>query len=152
MQFSVLTMLVVATAVAVDFSYFLAWQKWCGNSLPEARLQLIWNCIYSLPLYIPLIAVASMLFERRRKLRGAWYCILGICGFILWEFYVRPIERWYFGELNDAGIIAIWWWPWRVVYYRAIVALCWGLAIYGFFLANRPAPAEKLAAASENVE
>jgi hypothetical protein len=137
MHFSIRTLFYVAAALAIYYGYFLGLCDYYAPGDVSWRRQLLNGCAYSLSLYLPLALFIAILFERRRKLAGAWFAIVGVAGFMLWEFYVRPMERWVYGDLTDSQIDADWWGVLRAIYYRGIPALCWGLVIFAYFRANR---------------
>jgi hypothetical protein len=137
MHFSIRTLFYVAAALAIYYGYFLGLCDYYAPGDVGWRRQLLNGCAYSLSLYLPLALFLAILFERRRKLAGAWFAIGGVAGFMLWEFYVRPMERWVYGDLTDARINANWWGVLRAIYYRGIPAFCWGLVMIAYFRANR---------------
>jgi hypothetical protein len=136
MHFSIRTLFYVAAALAIYYGYFLGLCDYYAPGDVDWRRQLLNGCAYSLSLYLPLALFLAILFEGRRKLAGAWFAIGGVAGFMLWEFYVRPMERWVYGDLTDARINEDWWGVLRAIYYRGIPALCWGLVAFAYFRAN----------------
>ena len=145
MHFSVRTILAVTAAVAFYFGFYLVQYELFASDMVDWRRQLVNHCMQSLPLYLALAIWTAILIERRRSLRGAWYAIFGVVGFLAWEYFIRPTETWCLGDITDEGLDEIWWWPLRVVYYRVIVAVCWSLVHYAYFIANRPTATESIA-------